>query len=41
MDESYVAQQLAAIEKLSDVVQNDKKVALEAAKCYLELTEKA
>lgn len=39
--ESDVAQRLAAMEELSDIVQVDKKVALEAAKCYLELTEKA
>ena len=41
MEEQIILERLTTIEETSEIIPIDKKIALESAKCYLELTEKA
>lgn len=41
MKEHAILERLTTIEETSEIVSIDKNIALESAKCYLELTEKA
>jgi predicted nucleic acid-binding protein len=39
--EQIILERLAAIEETSEIISIDKNIALESARCYLELVEKA
>jgi len=41
VEENTIRERLATIEEISDVISIDKDIAIESAKCYLELAEKA
>lgn len=41
VNEQTILERLMTIEETSDIISIDKDIALESAKCYLELTEKA
>jgi predicted nucleic acid-binding protein len=41
MDEQTILERLTTIEETSEIIPIDKNIALESAKCYMELMEKA
>ncbi|MCW4044526.1 MAG: PIN domain-containing protein [Candidatus Bathyarchaeota archaeon] len=41
VEESIIRERLVAIEEISDIVSIDKDIAIESAKCYMELADKA